>query len=107
MITNETTQTTTALPEPALTVGAEFGIEVDPLQFPWRLLEGLDRVGTGRLRVILWRLLNAADESRRGWRALACYAAAEEVWAEMQRRGCRGMDGGKGGADYRTVADAY
>lgn len=101
----ETTETTTVLPEPLMTVAAGFGIEVDPTQFPWRLVEGLDRVGTGRLRGIFWRLLNAADDSRRGWRRLACTECAAAVWAELQRRGCRGVDAGKGGGFAEVASE--
>lgn len=98
---------TTAPPEPALMAGAEFGLEPNPAEFPWRLLEGLDRVGTGRLRVILWRLLNAADASSREWRRIACNECAAVVWDELRRRGCRGVDGSKGGFDAGAVADVW
>jgi hypothetical protein len=100
-----TTETATAPPEPAMVAGAEFGVVVNRGEFPWRLLDGLERIGTGRLRFLLWKLLGAADDSRREWRRIACHECALVIWDELRERGCRGLDGGKGG--FGAVSDAY
>jgi hypothetical protein len=73
------------------------GIDYDRTAFPWRGLHNLPRIWSRGLSFLLFSLIRAADKSRCEWRGVACHLAAEACWQELQRRGCRGLDGTKGG----------
>lgn len=59
----------------------------EELAFPWSEVAGIEHRGNYIIREKLFRLLHAADTSKREWRRAACHAAAEACWAVLCRRG--------------------